>query len=138
MPKSTVAETLQAEGDISKEELEALVEEAMTNEAERDVVLTMANVVGDRAHRAAGIDNDLARFAEIDSLELEAVTAPTLIINGDADIDVLPAHSEHAAATIPGAQRLVMDQGTHLCLFVHPDAAAAQAQAAMTLRSAKT
>jgi hypothetical protein len=48
----------------------------MQNEGERDVVLTMADVVADYEHRKAGIDNDLAQFAEIGSLELGKITAP--------------------------------------------------------------
>ncbi len=46
-----------------------------------------------------------------------------------------PAHSDFAAATIAGAQRAVMECGTHLCLWVHPEAAAAQARALELLRA---
>jgi pimeloyl-ACP methyl ester carboxylesterase len=134
MPESTVSATLKAEGDLSREELKALVEEAMADEAQRDVVLTMANVVGDYAHRRAGMKNDEANYAAIETLELERISAPTLIVVGSADADVSPAHSEHAATTIPGAELLVMDRGTHLCLFVHPDAASAQARVVEQLR----
>jgi pimeloyl-ACP methyl ester carboxylesterase len=101
----------------------------------------MANVVADHAHRREGIDNDLARFAEIESLELELelelekFTAPTLVIGGTADTDVPPDHSNHAARAIPGAEQRVMERGTHLCLFVHPDAPAAQEQVAAKLHA---
>jgi pimeloyl-ACP methyl ester carboxylesterase len=133
-PKSTVTATLKAEGDLSKDQLKELVGQVMQYEDERDVVLTMANVVADYEHRKAGIENDLARFAEIDSLELEKIAAPTLVIVGSADTDVPPGHSDHAAATIPGADKIVMDAGTQLSLFAHPDAASAQAQVIAKLR----
>jgi pimeloyl-ACP methyl ester carboxylesterase len=132
-PKTTVSATLEAEGDLSKQELKRLVTEVLGDDRQRDVVLTMAEVVGDSAQRREGMENDLARFAEIDSLELDKVAAPTLVINGSADTDVPPDHSEFAAATIPRAERLVMDRGTHLCLFAHPDAEAAQARAVAAL-----
>lgn len=125
-PKSTIAATLAAEGDLDKEELHALVAEALGDPDQADVVLTMARVVGDYTHRRDGVTNDLARFAAIDSLELERITAPTLVIHGDADTDVSPVHSERAAAAIPGAQALTLARGTHLALFVHPEAASAQ------------
>ena len=48
--------------------------------------------------------------------------------------DVPPRHSELAAARIPGAERLVMQRGTHLCRFAHPDADEAQARVAAHLR----
>jgi pimeloyl-ACP methyl ester carboxylesterase len=134
-PKETVAQTLKAEGDLSAAELEGLVAEVLEDEDALNVVLTMARVAGDYANRGEGIENDWARFAEIESLELERIRAPTLIINGSADVDVPPEHSEYAAATIPAARRLVMDRGTHLSLFAHPDAERAQARAVAVLRS---
>jgi len=135
-PKSMVAQTLKAEGDLSKDELKGLVAETLGEERMLEVVLTMANVVGDYAHRNAGVENDWARFREIESLELENIKARTLVIGGTADSDVPPRHSAYAAATIPGAERLVMERGTHLCLFAHPDCAVAQARALETLHPA--
>jgi pimeloyl-ACP methyl ester carboxylesterase len=132
--KATVSATLEAEGDLSTDELKRLVAEVLGDERQLDVVLTMANVVGDYAHRKVGIENDWDRFAEIDSLGLERIQAPTLVINGSSDTDVPPDHSEYAAATIPGAERLVMAAGTHLSLFAHPDAGAAQARVVELLR----
>jgi hypothetical protein len=41
---------------------------------------------------------------------------------------------DHAAAAIPGAEKIVMDAGTHLSLFAHPDAASLQAQVVAKLR----
>jgi pimeloyl-ACP methyl ester carboxylesterase len=134
-PKSTIGATLKAEGDLSRRELKELVAEALGHDDEREVVLTMADVVADNAHRREGVDNDWERFAQIDSLELERVAAPTLVIHGSADTDVPPEHGEHAAATIPGAELLTMDRGTHLSLFVHPGARAFQARAVGALRS---
>lgn len=133
-PKSMVTQTLKAEGNLSKDELKGLIAETFEDDRMLEVVLTMANVVGDYAHRGAGVDNDWARFAEIESLDLQNVKAPTLVISGTADSDVPPQHSDYAAATIPGAERLVMERGTHLSLFVHPDSAAAQRRALEMLR----
>lgn len=135
MPKSTISATLAAEGDISKHQLKELTDEAMEDEAQSDVVLTMARVVGDHKNRAGGLENDMDRFAEIADLELEKIEAPTLVIHGSADTDVPPAHGDHAAATIPGAEFLSMKDGTHLSLFVHPDHAAAQAKAIAHLKA---
>ena len=75
-----------------------------------------------------GYRNDLAQFADITSLELERITAPTLVVQGTADSDLPPAQSTFAAETIPGAELLTLDTGTHLALFTHPDAAATQAR----------
>jgi len=133
-PKSTISATLAAEGDLDRAELRALVAEALGDPRQADVVLTMARVVGDYEHRRDGVENDLARFGAIESLELDRIAAPTLIIHGDADADVPPAHSDRAEAAIPGAERLTLARGTHLALFVHPDAAGAQSRVLAHLR----
>jgi pimeloyl-ACP methyl ester carboxylesterase len=133
-PNQTVSETLAAEGDLSKQELRALVAEAMKEEDQRAVVLTMAEVCADYEHRRAGVDNDWERFETIDSLELGRISRPALVIHGSADTDVPPEHSEFAAGAIPGAEHLVMNRGTHLALWVHPDADATQHRVASALR----
>ena len=83
---------------------------------------------------ASGYRNDLDQFARITSLELKKITAPTLVVQGSADSDVAPAYSAFAAASIPGAELLTLDTGTHLALFTHPAAAAAQARVVEFLR----
>lgn len=127
-PKSTISSTLAAEGDLSRKELKALVEEAMADDAQSDVVLTMARVVADHSERAGGLDNDMARFAQIEDLELGRIAAPTLVIHGTADVDVPPTHGEHAHMNIPGAEFIGMENGTHLSLFVHPEAKQVQSR----------
>lgn len=62
--------------------------------------------------RRAGYDNDLHQFATLSPLP-PAITCPTLLVHGTADTIVAPAHSEHAAAHIPGAEMLWINQGTH-------------------------
>ena len=135
-PRMTISGTLKAEGDLTRAELKQLVSAVMADERQVELVLDMARVAADYAHRSEGIRNDRARFREITSLELERITAPTLVIVGDADVDVPPSHSYFAAAAIPGAEKLVMDRGTHLSLFAHPEAPAAQERAAAFLRAA--
>lgn len=134
-PKTTVSSTLRAEGDLSRSELKEQVSAAMADERQAEVVLESARVVGDYFSRREGIKNDRARFTEITSLELEKIRAPTLIVVGDADVDVPPAHSEFAARVIPRAELLRMERGTHLCLFAHPDARAAQGRVIEALRA---
>ena len=134
-PKTTVSSTLGAEGDLSRKELRVRTKAVVGDERQTELVLAMAAAASDHAHRAAGIDNDLARFAELESHELERIGVPTLIVGGDADSDVPPAHSDHAAATIPGAEHIVLSRGTHLALWVHPEAEATQARAAALLRT---
>jgi len=127
-PRQYVSGALSSEGDLTKEQLAAKVDEVMSDPVKRDFVLALGPTAGRLQDRREGYANDLAQFAAIGSLELERITAPTLVVQGAADSDLPPAHSTFAAATIPDAELLTLDTGTHLALYTHPDSAAAQAR----------
>lgn len=128
-PERLISATLEAEGGLSKDELEQRTREAFADETKRRFVLELDATVTQRDDRRPGLDNDWEQFSAIESLELERITAPCLIVQGSADTDVTPDFSEFAAATIPGAEQLVLDGGTHLAFYTHPDAETAQARA---------
>lgn len=136
MPEATVKSTLGEEGDLSRAEVKRQATEVIGDPKQAAVPLALAEVVADFDNRVAGYENDWAQFGAIDSLELEKLSVPTFVVVGDADADVDPAQSEFAAATVPGATSLIIEKGTHLALFAHPDAADAQAQVVSFLRSA--
>jgi pimeloyl-ACP methyl ester carboxylesterase len=133
-PKQMISATEGSEGDLTKEQLKAHVDEVFADPVKRDFVLALdASVAQDRTRRS-GFDNDMAQFDAIDDLELQRIAVPTLVVWGDADSDVAPSFSEYTAATIPGAQALVLPGGTHLAFYTHTDAADAQARALTLLR----
>ena len=125
---------LAGEGRLTDEQLTQRVEEVLADPAKRDLALALGPTAVPDAHRRAGYRNDLGRFAAITSLELEKITAPTLVVQGTADSDLPPADSTFAADSIPGAELLTLDTGTHLALYTHPDADAAQTRVVDFLR----
>ncbi|WP_181780307.1 alpha/beta fold hydrolase [Pseudonocardia pini] len=127
-PKQYIEGALSGEGDLTEEQLAERTEEVFADPAKRQFVVDLGPMsVPDKARRT-GYRNDMDRFAEITTLELEKITAPTLVVQGTSDSDLPPDHSYSAARTIPGAELLTLDTGTHLALYTHPDAAAAQAR----------
>jgi pimeloyl-ACP methyl ester carboxylesterase len=127
-PGRYVEGALAGEGDLTREQLERRVAEVLADPDKRRFVLDLGPTAVPDAHRRAGYRNDLDRFAAITSLELERVTAPTLVVQGTADSDLPPAQSAYAARTVPGAETLTLETGTHLALYTHPEAAGAQAR----------
>ena len=134
-PKAAVSGTLGAEGSLTHDEINARTAAILQDEEQTAFVLTIAAAAADRAHRGVGTDNDLEQFASIGSLELERVTAPVLLVHGDADTDVPIAHTRFAAAALPSATAdvVTLSRGTHLALWVHPDAGPVRARAAALL-----
>lgn len=127
-PKQYVAGVLSGEGDLTGEQLARRVEEVFADPVKRDFVLALGPTASQDRSRLAGYRNDLEQFAAITSLELQRISAPTLVVQGTADSDLPPAHSTFAAETIPGAELVTLDTGTHLALYTHPEAAATQAR----------
>ncbi|MEJ2868274.1 alpha/beta hydrolase [Actinomycetospora sp. OC33-EN08] len=125
-PEQYVRGALAGEGDLTDEQLTERVHEVLADPAKRDFVLDLGPTAVPDARRRAGYRNDLDRFAAITSLELERVQAPTLVVQGSADSDLPPEQSAYAAATVPDAELLTLDTGTHLALYTHPDAEDAQ------------
>ena len=117
-PADVVTATMQSESSLT----------IMADPAMLAFVLALGQTASTTRERRAGLDNDAAQFEAIDSLELERITIPTLVVQGTADADVPPADSDFAAATIPGARRIDLVDGSHLALYTHPDSAAAQQQ----------
>ena len=125
-PEQYIKGELASEGDLTQEQLAQRVEEVLDDPTKRDLALALGPTAVPDAHRRAGYHNDLDQFAAITSLELEKITTPTLVVQGTSDSDLPPAQSTFAAHTIPGAELLTLDTGTHLALYTHPDAGAAQ------------
>jgi pimeloyl-ACP methyl ester carboxylesterase len=125
MPERYIAGALSTQCDLTGEQLAQRVAEVLADPVKRDFVLAIGPTASQDEPRRAGYRNDLEQFAAISSLELAAIAAPTLVIQGSADSELV-AHSAYAVQTIPGAELLTLDTGTHLALYTHPDAAAAQ------------
>ena len=120
-PEQFVTGVLASEGSLSKQQLKERVAHVMDDPDKRDFVVGLGLTAEQTAERKTGYDNDIRAVLDIESLELERITAPTLVIHGTADSDVPYSHGVFAAAQIPGAELLVLDTGTHLAFYTHPD-----------------
>lgn len=114
--------------------LDAHVRDVLADPVRRGFVLDLASTGNASGPHRDGWRNDVANLGSIGSLELGAVRAPTLLLHGDADTDVLPEHSERAAREVPGAELVTLPGGTHFALWDHHDAAAVQERVRRHLR----
>lgn len=133
-PKSVVQSLAKEEGDLDKHQLKELVDHIWNDESKKAFVLSLSELVtGPERH--AGLKNDQAQFPEIGDLGLGAVTAPVLLVHGDADGDVPSEQSDHAAAALPSAELLTVTNGTHVAAWTDPTSDAIQARIADHLRT---
>jgi pimeloyl-ACP methyl ester carboxylesterase len=128
-PAQVVEGAFTAEGSLRGEELKALTASVMADPEQRDAVLAVSVTTGWNGPRKAGWDNDVTNYGAINSLELERVRCPVLLIHGDADTDVIPEFSYTAHNALPDSTLAIMARGTHLAFYAHPEASDVQEQA---------
>jgi pimeloyl-ACP methyl ester carboxylesterase len=54
--------------------------------------------------------------------QLQAITVPTVIFDGDHDEAIEPAHTAEMAELIPGAELIIMKDASHFAMWQQPDA----------------
>jgi pimeloyl-ACP methyl ester carboxylesterase len=59
----------------------------------------------------------------------DRVRCPVLLIQGDVDTDVVPEYSHTAHKILPDSTLVIMERGTHLAFYAHPQASDVQEQA---------
>ncbi|WIB76698.1 alpha/beta hydrolase [Curtobacterium sp. MCPF17_002] len=128
-PGQLVSGALAGEGSLRGKDLETLTAGVMADPAQRDAVLDVAKTMSWNGARRTGWDNDDANYGAIDTLELDRIQAPVLLIHGSADTDALPEHSHNAHEALPHSTLVMMDNGTHLAFYAHPDAPVVQRRA---------
>lgn len=128
-PEQLVDGALAGEGSLRGEELKALTASVIASADQREAVLEVARTMSWSGARRPGWDNDVANYGAIDTLELDRIRCPVLLIHGDADTDAVPEFSYSAHRALPDSTLVMMKRGTHLAFYAHPEAPAVQEQA---------
>ncbi len=122
-PASVVKSFLQTESTLEKHDLGKRVNEIVGDANKYALINAMFRTMSDRFdERRQGAENDIALGSAIDKLPLDNITAPTLIIHGDADNDVPPRDAEYAHEVIAGSQLLWITKASHIGFWVSDDA----------------
>lgn len=127
--KQVVGGALEGEGSVRGEALRKLIDHTMAISEQRQLVLEISRTISTAGRRQAGWENDITNFARIQSLELDRIECPTLLIHGDADTDAIFEHSRFAHSRVRDSELLAMTGGTHLAFYADPGAAEAQERA---------
>ena len=79
--------------------------------------------------RLDGTNNDMVLFRQLTHVPVEQVRCPTLVIHGTHDADVKFYDGVYAYEHIPGAERLWIEEGSHLGFWLSPHTPQVQASA---------
>jgi pimeloyl-ACP methyl ester carboxylesterase len=84
-------------------------------------IVSMLRTMYPTSVRRAGFINDMQQCQNTPSYPLEQIKAPTLVAHGTHDMVVPYSHGLRSAHTIPGAQFLSIESGTHLDFISHQE-----------------
>ena len=132
-PDTLARQMIRVEGTLDRRSARTLSSQVSADPAKAAFVTGLFQTLNPLSLRKAGLLNDLDQFERIDSLPLDQVKCPTLVIHGTHDADVRFEHGEFAARSIRGAEFVPVEGGTHL-LWVAKQALALQARRLMFLR----
>jgi pimeloyl-ACP methyl ester carboxylesterase len=84
-------------------------------------IVSMLGTMYPTSLRSPGFANDMVQIQTTPEYPLGQITTPTLVVHGTHDMVVPYAHGLRSARTIPGAQFLSIESGTHLDFISHKD-----------------
>ncbi|WP_238419756.1 alpha/beta fold hydrolase [Gordonia sp. 'Campus'] len=122
-PSTAISTLLSGEGDLSRAQIRALTDEIVADDDQHALVTDLFGTVS--GDRKAGFDNDFDQFRDLD-LPLGNIIAPVLAIHARTDADVPYEQSRIAVDQAPDARLETVDTGTHLSVWLGPDAARLQ------------
>jgi len=95
--------------------------------SDRESIALLGNLVGTMhslRRRRAGMNNDVEQISRLRDLPLANIGCPVLIVHGRADANVPFDHAEALQRSLPSAELLAFDGGSHL-LMLEPNARSA-------------
>lgn len=119
-PKSVIHEFLHQESMLKPDQIERQVESVLQDPFQMSLFLRFSRSMSDYPKRKPGVENDLDTLSRIGDLPVGSIRSPALIIHGTHDSDVLFYHGVYAWENIPGAEKIWVREGSHLCAWISP------------------
>lgn len=114
LPKLALQDFARTETTYDRETGQQLIEQILADPRQREQVRRLADAMVPALPRFEGVANDLAVQQSLEPLPLEQIQAPTLIVHSRHDGDVPYGNATHAAAHIPNATLITVDQFGHM------------------------
>ncbi len=128
-PAWLLQEVFQGTGYYNRQQIRAHIEFALESPEALSFAHAMMDAMNPYRPRMAGNDNDTALCQQLTHVPVEGVRCSSLIVHGTHDADVKFYDGVYAYEHIPGAERIWIEEGSHLSFWLSPHAAQAQAAA---------
>ncbi|TAJ45586.1 alpha/beta fold hydrolase [Methanofollis fontis] len=125
-PDAFIKEIFKSEAYYTKDQMKAHLDFVLNDPHAHEFVTAFMNTMYPYKPRKAGTENDVRITRGLTHLPLEEIACPTLVIHGTHDADVKFYDGVYAYEHIKNAERLWIEEGSHLCFWIHPQSGEAQ------------
>lgn len=125
-PDAFIKEIFRSEAYYTKEQMQKHLDFVMNDPYAYGFATAFMNTMYPYKTRKAGTENDVAITRTLSHLPVEKITCPTLVIHGTHDADVKFYDGVYAYEHIGNAERIWIEEGSHLCFWINPKSKEAQ------------
>ncbi|MGC9435526.1 MAG: alpha/beta fold hydrolase [Methanomicrobiales archaeon] len=133
-PDAFIREIFKSEAYFTKAQMKKHLDFVLNDPYAFRFVTAFMNSMYPYRPRKAGTENDVAITRTLTHLPVEEITCPTLIVHGTHDADVKLYDGVYACEHIPHAERIWIEEGSHLSFWINPESPGAQEYALDFLR----
>lgn len=119
IPLQTYKLILKTESYFTKDEIKNEIKFLKNNPEHLEFYKKFIKTTAPLSIRNAGLQNDLFQFNNVDSIPIEQIRCPTLVIHGDKDKDAPISHAENTVKKIIGAEFYKLHNVGHI-LWIGP------------------
>ena len=127
-PDAFIKEIFKSEAYFTKEQVKKHLDFVLNDSYAHDFVTAFMNTMYPYKTRKAGTENDMAITRTLHHLPVEKIGCPTLVVHGTHDADVKLYDGVYAYEHIRDAERIWIEEGSHLCFWINPGSKEAQEQ----------
>ncbi len=113
-PRLALKQMLEMESTYDEQKIHDILDRILDSPEHSRKVVEFIRTMSPARLRKTGLENDLARLAELKPLSMEKISSPTLIIHGTQDGDVPFAHARLMEEKIPDARLMAVEGGFHV------------------------
>ena len=125
-PDAFIKEIFKSEAYYTKNEIKKHLEFVLNDPDAYRFVAAFMNTMYPYITRRAGTENDMEITRSLTHLPVEDIKCPTLVIHGTHDADVKFYDGVYAYEHIKNAERIWIEEGSHLCFWINPKSKEAQ------------
>lgn len=133
-PDAFIKKFFQTEVYFTKDQLQKHIDFVMNNKDINEWVISFLNCIYPYKTRQVGTENDMNIALKLTHLPVEKIKCPTLVVHGTHDSDVKFYDGVYVYENLPGAERLWIEEGSHICFWVNERSKEAQTYALDFLR----